>query len=141
MLLSPCPYGDLRLKLLLTAAGKAVYLHAFTCEYRLNSAGSAMAAFGTEARRKTELRWRQTLAMLQNVDAFSGGCYHAELRALMDAQHRVLLEAAPRLALLKNADLRRVYRTLPLQRRVKFHIKSLLPQSAFAALRRVRPGK
>ena len=32
----PCPHGDLKLRMYLTAAGYAAYLHAFTCVYREN---------------------------------------------------------------------------------------------------------
>ena len=135
LLLAPCPYGDLRLKLLLTAAGRAVYLHAFTCVYRLNAQGSAMAAWGAESVQKTRLRCEQTLAMLRGVDGFSGGRYREALSRLMDAQYRVLLEAAPSRKLLHDPDAARVYRSLPVVRRIKFHLKTWLPEKWFRFLK------
>jgi len=131
LLLAPCPSGDLRLKLLLTALGKALYVHAFTCVYRLNAGSSVMAHWGAEAAERTRLRCMQTLAMLQGVDAFSRGAHHEALQTLMDGQRRVLLEAAPSRALLADAHMRRVYRGLPLLRRVKFWGKTILPQRFF----------
>jgi glycosyltransferase involved in cell wall biosynthesis len=135
LLLSPCPSGDLRLKLLLTAAGRAVYLHAFTCAYRLNAGSSVMARWGSEAAEKTRLRCMQTVAMLKGVNEFCGGRYRAELGRLADEQYRVLLEAAPTRALLREADARRVYRAMPPVRRLKCRVKAVLPAGAFRRLR------
>jgi glycosyltransferase involved in cell wall biosynthesis len=137
LLLAPCPYGDLRLKLLLTAAGKAVYLHENTCVYRLNTLNSAMARWGAEAAEQTRTRCEQALAMLRSVAGFSGGRYRADLRRLEDEQYRVVLEAAPTRALLRNAEARRVYRAMPLARRFKCRVKALLPEQVFRLARRI----
>jgi len=131
LLLSSCPSGDLRLKLLLTAVGKAVYLHAFTCVYRLNTGSSTMARWGDEAADRTRKRCRQVMDMLQGVDAFSGGRWQEALRRLMDDQLRVLMEAAPTRALLQEPDARRVYRAMSLARRVKYRVKAWLPEAVF----------
>ena len=135
LLLAPCPSGDLRMKLLFTAAGKALYVHEFTCVYRLNAKSSAMARWGAEAAEKTRLRCKQMLAMLAGVDLYSKGQYHADVRRLMDDQLRVLLEAAPSPALLKDPDGLRVYGTLPFARRLKCRVKALLPEAAFRRLK------
>lgn len=137
LLLSPCPSGDLRLKLCLTAVGKAVYLHAFTCVYRLNAQSSAMARWGAEAPQRTRLRCEQVIAMLQGVDRLSGGRCRAELTRLMDEQRRVLIEAAPARGMLADPDLRRVYRGLPPARRLKTRLKLFLPAPVFGAARRM----
>ena len=137
LLLSPCPSGDLRLKLLLTAAGRAVYLHENTCVYRLNAKSSAMARWGAEPAEKTRARCGQVLAMLDAVDAFSEGRYHADLQRLKDGQYRVLLASAPTRALLKAAEARRVYCTLPFSRRLKCRLKILLPDGAYRRARRL----
>lgn len=131
LLLSPCPSGDLRLKLLLTAVGKAVYLHAFTCVYRLNAGSSTMARWGAETAEKTRNRCRQVIDMLRGVDAFSGGRWQEALQRLTDDQLRVLIEAEPTQALLREPDARRVYRAMPLARRVKCRVKALLPEGVF----------
>ncbi len=137
LLLAPCPYGDLRLKLLLTAVGGAVYLHENTCVYRLNAQGSAMAGWGAEAAERTRTRCRQAVAMLRGVDEFSGGRFHADLLRLADDQYRVMLVSAPERAMLRDADARRVYRTLPPAVRLKCRVKMLLPEKAFLRLRRI----
>jgi len=137
LLLAPCPNGDLRLKLLLTGAGKAVYLHAFTCVYRLNAASSAMANWGAEAAEKTRLRCAQTVAMLQAIDRFTQDRWHADLQPLVDGQYRVLLEAAPTLTLLRQTAVRRVWRAMPLARKAKCVAKAMLPQSAFRWAKRM----
>jgi glycosyltransferase involved in cell wall biosynthesis len=136
LLLSPCPNGDLRLKLLLTAAGKAVYLHAFTCAYRLNAQSSAMARWGAESAEQTHRRCEQTLMMLRGVDAFSLGRHNAALSRLMDGQYRVLLEAAPTFSLFRDSEAKRVYRTLPPVRRLKCRLKMLIPPRVFRLFRR-----
>ncbi|HNW85558.1 MAG TPA: glycosyltransferase [Candidatus Limiplasma sp.] len=136
-LLSPCPNGDLRLKLLLTGAGEAVYLHAFTCLYRLNAASSAMAGWGAEAAQKTRLRCEQTLRMLQSVDCFTQGRWRAALQTLADAQYRVLWEAAPSFGLLRQPEARRAFGKLPLARRLKCLLKAALPESAFYKVKRL----
>jgi len=136
LLLSPCPNGDLRLKLLLTAVGKAAYLHAFTCVYRLNAHSSAMARWGAEDASLTRTRCKQTLAMLAGVDKFSGRRFHADLQRLMDGQTRVLLAAAPTRALLREKDARRVYNALPLSGKIKYHLKLMLPGGLYRRLRR-----
>ncbi len=136
LLLSPCPNGDLRLKLLLTAAGKAVYLHAFTCVYRLSSQSSAMAKWGAESAEQTRLRCEQTLTMLRGVDAFSSGRHREALSRLMDGQYRVLLEAAPSFSLLKDPEAKRVYRGLPITRRLKCRVKMVIPPRVFRFFRR-----
>ena len=140
LLLAPCPAGDLRLKLLLTAAGRAVYLHEYTCVYRLNAQSSVMAGWGAESAADTRARCGQVLAMLKGVDEFSGGKHREALRRLMDGQYRVLLEAAPTRELLKNADARRVYRALPPARRLKCRVKALLPEKVFRRVRRLAGG-
>ena len=131
LLTMPCPSGDLRLKLLLTALGQALYVHAFTCVYRLNGQSSVMARWGAEQAARTRMRCGQMLAMLRAVDAFSGGAHHGALLALMDGQRRVLLEAAPARGQLRDPDMRRVYRALPAVRRLKFRIKAMLPEGLF----------
>ena len=136
LLLAPCPMGDLRLKLLLTAAGEAAYVHAFTCVYRLNAPGSTMADWGTEAAAKTRLRCQQVIAMLEGVDAFSGGRWHEALRPLMEEQYRVLLEAAPTLALLRDPKARLALRALAPSRRLKCWLKAVLPRRLFTGLKR-----
>ncbi|NLI21835.1 MAG: glycosyltransferase [Clostridiales bacterium] len=135
LLLAPCPTGDLRLKLLLTAAGRAVYLHAFTCVYRQNAASSVMARWGAEPPAKTRERCRQVIAMLENVDAFSHRRWHADVRRLMDVQLRVWIEAAPTHALLASPDARRVLRSMPPARRLKARLKATLPEALFRRIR------
>lgn len=133
-LLAPCPNGDLRLKLLLTAAGRALYLHAFTCVYRLNASSSAMAKWGAEAAAKTRLRCGQTLAMLQSVDTYSGGRWHAALQALANAQYRVLLQSAPTPALLRDPQAQPAYRALPLPARLRVRLKAHMPERLYRRL-------
>jgi hypothetical protein len=140
LLLAPCPNGDLRLKLLLTAAGKAVYLHAFTCVYRLNAQSSAMAGWGAESAEKTRQRCGQTLAMLRGVDAFSLSRHRTALTRLMDGQYRVLLEAAPTFKLLADSHAKRVYRGLPITRRLKCQVKMLIPPRVFRFFRQTLQG-
>ena len=137
LLLMPCPSGDLRLKLLLTAVGEAGYVHAFTCVYRLNAASSAMARWGAESAGKTRLRCKQVSEILQSVDTFSGGRWHAPLQRLMDEQLRVVLEAAPSRALLAQPDASRVLRGMSFARRVKCRLKVLLPEAVFRWLKRL----
>ena len=137
LLLAPCPSGDLRMKLLFTAAGKALYVHAFTCVYRLNAASSVMARWGAEAAQKTRLRCGQMLDMLDGVDRYSGGKYHKALMVLMDAQRRVLLEAVPKVALLRDPAYRRVLRALPWPRRVKCAVKAITPETLFRKIKAV----
>ena len=136
LLTAPCPTGDLRLKLLLTAMGVAVYLHAFTCVYRLNAGSSAMAQWGNEPPEKTRLRCEQVIAMLQGVDTLCEGRWHTELARLMDDQRRVLLEAAPTLTQLRDPEVRRVYLAMPMLRRIKVRVKSMLPRDVFRLLKR-----
>ena len=135
MLTAPCPYGDLRLKLMLTAVGFAVYLSADTCLYRLNTAGSAMARWGAEPAARTRERCAQTLRMLADVQTLCGERCQAELQRLRDAQLRVLLYAAPTRALLRQPEARRVYRALPLPRRLLCRLKACLPDDALRTLR------
>ena len=129
MLLRPCPYGDLRLKLLLTAVGKAYYLCERTCVYRLNSAGSTMATWGSDAPEKLRRRCAQALAMLADVDRLSGGAYHDALQVLMDSHTRALVQGAPTPSLLRQPDARRVLRALPLPKRIKCRVKALIPDA------------
>ena len=131
LLQNPCPNGDLRMKLLLTGLGRALYVHADTCVYRFNAASSAMARWGAEPASKTRARCRQTLAMLTDVDAYLGKREHPVFERLADAQYRVLLEAAPTLALLRQPEARRAFRALPLWRRLKCCVKAALPESVF----------
>ena len=137
LLTSPCHNGDLRLKLLLTAVGRAVYLHAFTCVYRLNAASSSMKGWGAEAAEATRHRCTQVLDMLRSVDTFSGGCAHDALARLMDAQYRVLLEAAPTPALLRDPAARGALRAMAPARRLKCRLKAVLPQRLFQRLKRL----
>ncbi len=135
-LIQPCPTGDLRLKLLLTAMGSAAYLHAFTCVYRQNGAGSEMTGWGGEAGAKTRKRCERVVAMLRSVDEVSKRSAHDALQSLVDKEYRVMLEAAPSRALLRDADAKRVYRALPLARRLKFHVKRLIPETLYRFMRR-----
>lgn len=127
LLLAPCPNGDLRLKLLLTANGTALYLHAFTCVYRLNAASSAMARWGTEDAARTRARAEQVIAMLAGVDAFSHERWHVALSRLTDAQYRVWLTTAPTPTLLRSPQAQSAYRSLPPLARLKCQIKARLP--------------
>lgn len=131
LLQNPCPNGDLRMKLLLTGLGRALYVHADTCVYRFNAASSAMARWGAEPASKTRARCRQTLAMLADVDAYLGKRDHPVFERLADTQYRVLLEAAPTLALLRQPEARRAFRALPPWRRLKCIVKAALPESVF----------
>ncbi len=140
-LLAPCPSGDLRLKLLLTAAGRALYLHAYTCVYRLNAPSSTMAKWGAEAAAKTRLRCGQTLAMLRGVDAISGGRWHAALQPLMDTQYRALVQGAPTPALLRDPEARRALLALPLPARLKARLKAYMPEGLYRRLGRLARRK
>lgn len=131
----PCPSGDLRLKLLLTAAGRALYVHAFTCVYRLNAGSSAMAQWGAEAAARTRARCTQVVAMLRAVDAYSEGRWHAALQRLMDEQYRVLLLAAPTRALLRAPEARAAWRALSPAQRLKTLVKAHMPEGLFRRLR------
>ena len=48
----PCPHGDLKLRMYLTAAGYAAYLHAFTCVYREKVRTGAMSQWSRESGRR-----------------------------------------------------------------------------------------
>lgn len=139
LLTQPCPSGDLRLKLLLTAAGRALYLHAFTCVYRLNAGGSTMAQWGAEAAQRTRARCAQVIGMLRGVDAYGEGRWHEALQRLVDAQYRVLLLAAPSPALLRDPEARRAYRALPLGQRLKTRLKAHVPERWFRRMRALLP--
>jgi glycosyltransferase involved in cell wall biosynthesis len=131
----PCPSGDLRLKLLLTAAGRALYVHAFTCVYRLNAGSSTMARWGAEAAARTAERCGQVIGMLRAVDAFSAGRWHTALQTLVDAQYRVMLLAAPTPALLRAPEAKAAWRALTPAQRLKTRLKARLPQKLFRRLK------
>jgi len=137
LLLAPCPAGDLRLKLLLTGVGEAAYLHEFTCVYRLGVAGSTMAGWGTEPTEKTRERCQRVIAMLRGVNAFTHALWDSDLQRLVDDQYRVLIEAAPDRALLAEPEARRVFRRLPLARRLKTRAKMCLPQTWYRFIKRL----
>lgn len=141
LLTMPCPSGDLRLKLLLTAAGRALYLHEHTCVYRLNASGSTMARWGAEAAARTRSRCTQVIDMLRGVDEYSGGRWHAALQALADAQYRVMLLAAPTPALLRAPEAQAALSTLPPLTRLKTHLKAHIPEGLFKRLRSLLPRK
>jgi glycosyltransferase involved in cell wall biosynthesis len=135
VLTMPCPSGDLRLKLLLTAAGRALYVHAFTCVYRLSAGSSAMARWGAEAAARTRARCAQTIAMLRGVDGFSGGRWHEALQRLIDAQYRVLLLGAPTPALLRAPEAKAAWRALTPAQKLKTRLKAHMPETLFRRLR------
>ena len=132
-----CLTGDMRYKLLLTAAGYAYYQRESTCVYRENVSGSALQLWGGENRALNHRRAQKVLDMLDDVDAFSGGRYREALRPCRDRYARIALLNAPDPRALLDADNRRVYRALPLRERGRFWLKQLVPDSAVQRVRRL----
>lgn len=127
-----CPHGDLKLRLFCAAAGSAYYLHAFTCVYRENVAGGAMIRWSGDGSARAYERAQSVADMLLDVDQFSQKRYTEQLGHFRDWYLYVMLCSAPDLTVLDLPDCRRVYRALPLARRIKFRLKRLLPPALAA---------
>lgn len=138
LLTKKCYHGDLRMKLFFTAAGYAHYVHAFTCVYRANFPGSAMAQWSAEDGRKTAQRCLTVLEMLDDVDRFSQKQYSAELNAVRLHYCQTALLADPGGAWLKREDMRAAYRGLPLKEKLIFTAKRTLPRGVQRWLRGLR---
>lgn len=121
-----CPHGDLKLRMYLTAAGYAAYLHAFTCVYRQNVRTGAMSQWSREAGQKVYERARSVAEMLGDVDEFSKKRYTEQVGRFRDWYLYVMLWNAPDARVLRDPDVRRVYRSLPAARRAKYRLKRLL---------------
>ena len=79
--------------------------------------------------------------MLRGVDGYSDGRWHDALQALVDAQYRVLLLAAPSPALLRDPQALPAYRALPLAQRLKTRLKACVPELWFRRLRVLLPRR
>ena len=122
----PCPHGDLKLRMYLTAAGYAAYLHAFTCVYRENVRTGAMSQWSRESGRRVYERSRSVAEMLGDVDEFSQKRYTEQVGRFRDWYLYVMLWNAPSARVLREPDARRVYRALPFSRRLTYRLKRLL---------------
>lgn len=120
-----CAHGDLKLRLFLTAAGYGVYLHAFTCVYRENVRTGAMSQWSRETGVRVYERSRSVADMLQDVDGFAKKRYTVEVGRFRDWYLYVMLWNAPTSKVLLEPDARRVYRALPLSKRLKYRLKQL----------------
>ena len=110
----------------LAAAGQAAYLHADTAVYRENVASGAMSRWSRESGARAAGRARSVADMLSDVDAFSRGRFSGPLRRMRDWYLYVELMNAPDAAPLRDPDVRRVYRALPLRRRLRYRLKRLI---------------
>lgn len=128
-----CPHGDLKLRLFMTAAGYGAYLHAYTCVYRENVQNGAMSQWSREAGKRVYERSQSVAEMLTDVDEFAKKRYTEQVGRFRDWYIYVMLWNAPSMRVLREPDARRVYRALPVARRMKYRLKHLL-----GPLRRLR---
>lgn len=132
-----CQYGDLRMKLYLTAAGYAHYEHLFGCVYRENVPTSAFQVWKKEKRAQVYERARTVTVLAEDVNRYSKGCAQDALYALRDEHYRVMAHNAPDLKTLLTGDVGRVYRSLPVRERLRCSLRLLLPAKLAEKLARL----
>jgi len=122
-----CQYGDLRMKLYLTAAGYAWYEHVYGCVYRENVSGSAMQIWNKESRCQRYARYQTVVEMVDDVDRYSGGCGHEGLQTVKEHYLWAMVHNAPDLTALRSGEVGRVYRSLPHKERLRCALRLMLP--------------
>ncbi len=123
-----CQHGDLKMRLFFTALGYGQYLHRFSCAYRQNVAGSAFAVWSRESAEKTAARAATVSDMLRDVDEMTKKKYTSEVSRLRDRYLYVELWNTQAKHPLKSAEMKRIYRALPLKRRVIWRLKRVMPR-------------
>lgn len=121
-----CPHGDLKLRLFATAAGVGAYVHCFSCVYRENVSTGAMSQWSRESGTRVYERSRSVADMLSDVDEFAGRRYTEQVGRFRDWYVYLMLWNAPDRSVLREADARRVFRSLPLARKIKYFVKQLI---------------
>lgn len=122
-----CQHGDLKMRLMFTALGWGQYLHRFSCVYRENVSGGAFSVWSKEGADNTARRAATVSEMLRDVDEMTEKKYTVEVNRLRDRYLYVELWNTSAKSPLKSADMRRVYRSLPLKRRLIWRVKRALP--------------
>ena len=136
-----CQHGDLKMRLFFTAAGYGYYLHRFTCAYRENVSGSAFAVWSKEGAQQTAARAATVSEMLADVDEWTKKKYTIQVSHLRDHYLFVELWNTRDRHVLRSPDLRRVYRALPLKRRLLWRLKRAAPRKLVDAAKRVLTKK
>lgn len=136
-----CQHGDLKLRLFMTALGYGQYLHRFSVVYRQNVSVGAFSVWSREGAQKTAARAASVSDMLGDVDELTKKKYTVEVSRLRDRYLFVELWNTQAKRPLQNAELNRVYRALPLERRAAWRLKRALPRGLWARLKRLRNAK
>lgn len=135
----PCPNGDMKLRLYHTALGYSYYMDDVTCVYRQNVPNSAMTNWQKGNRSAAYIRNQKTIAMMRDVDEFTGGCHQDGIGKISRDFIISLLHNAASLPVLfrdlKEPDCRKVYRQLSLSQRLTILIKAAIPESILRRLR------
>ena len=94
--------------------------------YRENVRTGAMSQWSRESGQRVYERSRSVAEMLGDVDEFSQKRYTEQVGRFRDWYLYVMLWNAPSARVLREPDARRVYRALPLSRRLTYRLKRLL---------------
>lgn len=121
-----CPHGDLKLRLFATAAGAGAYIHMNSCVYRENVQSGAMSQWSRESGKRVYERARSVVEMLGDVDEFAKKQYTEQVGRFRDWYLYVMLWNAPDMSVLKEPDAKRVFDSLPMQKRLKYFVKRLI---------------
>ena len=121
-------YGDMRLKLFLTAAGRAHYMARNTVVYRENVPTSAFQIWKREDRAKVYHRAATVVQLAKDVDEYSRGVAAAELARLRREWLRIMAHNAPNLSALHDGEVGEVYRSLPLKEKLRCSLRLRLPE-------------
>ena len=124
-----CQYGDLRMKLFLTAAGSAYYLNRCTCVYRENVPTSAFQVWKKEKRDQVFTRSQTAVRLCDDVEEFSAGAGHEGLESLRKYHFTVMAHNAPDLKTLFTGRLGKAFRRLPLKEQTRCALRLMLPPS------------
>lgn len=136
-----CQHGDLRMKLYLTAAGKAAYIDMKSCVYRENVAGSAFQVWKTEKRTQLYNRCATVVQLTEDVDAYSNGTAHDALWTVRGHYLDVMAHNTPSLRALCGGDMGKHLRKMPLKEQALCVGRLLLPEKAGMALSKLRARK
>ena len=123
-------YGDLRMKLYLSAAGYARYEDAKTVMYRENVPTSAFQVWKKEKRAQVFARAKTAVTLCEDVDAFSHGEAHEALEGLKRYWLTVMAHNAPDIPTLTRGELGRCWRSLPHKEKMRCIVRLALPSKA-----------
>ena len=121
-----CAHGDLKLRMFATATGYAIYLPDKTCTYRENVPQSAMQIWSLESADRVSERAKTVKDMLKDVDIYSKQKYHKDINEFRDWFAFVMLLNATSVDVLEDSDALRIYKQLPLSKRIRFRLKKFL---------------